>query len=334
MGDVVILDGQGGPNEILARPVDSSARNLQPTGSSFAGGRDRAVDVWLAAYSSPHTRDAYRRNIRAWFDWCDLYRVPLEEARRGDVDAHRSEMDEADPQPAIATVRQRLAAISSFYIYWVQEGELTYNPAAHARRPKAGREPGSIALTLPQARQLVDYCDELPDIRPALVVRLLLETGMRVSELCAAEASDLGVSSGHRTLTIVRKGGISATTVLLPASGHMVDVYLRGRTSGPLLATNGCKRGEPGPLDRGYVRRLLRRLAVEAGLPAEVCERMHPHVLRHTTATLLDERGVPMQRIQRQLGHADIRQTELYAGHRQELEASPVYVIGQMLAAA
>lgn len=296
-------------------------------------GRDTAVNIWLNAYDSTHTRAAYGRDITRWFDHLDLYGVDLTQARRGDVDAYRSEMQDTGEPPAIATVRRRLAAVSSFYIYWVEDGALTYNPAAHARRPKASREPGSIALTLAQARQLQDYADSLPDIRPAMVVRLLLETAMRVSELRAAMVDDLAVSSGHRTLTITRKGGIRASTVLTPATGHMLDVYLRGRTVGPLLATSGCRRGGVrGPLDRGYVRDLVRRLAVEAGLPAEVCEHMHPHVLRHSAATLLDEAGVPMQRIQRQLGHADIRQTELYAGHRRELEASPVYVLGALLA--
>lgn len=294
-------------------------------------GRDLAVKIWKSAYKSVHTQAAYERDIKKWFDWLDLYGVDLTNARRGDVDAYRSEMDDTDPPVAIATVRRRLAVISSFYRYWVQEDLLQRNPAAYARRPKASTEPGSIALTLNQSRQLVEYCDGLAHLRPCLAVRLLLETGMRVSELCAATVGDLSVSSGHRTLTIVRKGGIVATTALLPATAAKLDTYLDGRTSGPLLATAG-RKGTPGVLDRGYVRDLTRRMAVESGLPREVCERMHPHVLRHTAATLLDEAGVPMQRIQRQLGHADIRQTEMYASHRRELDASPVYTMGGLLA--
>jgi integrase/recombinase XerD len=296
--------------------------------------REAAVEIWLNAYSSDHTRGAYGRDIKKWFDWLDLYGVPLEHARRGDVDAYRSEMEDEDPPPAIATIRRRLAAVSSFYRYWVQEDELSRNPAAHARRPKASQEPGSIALTLAQSLQLLAYVDSLPDNRPAVILHLLLESGMRVSELCNAMVGDLSVSSGHRTLTITRKGGARAAVVLLPSTGQLVDVYLNGRTDGPLIATSGVKRGGvPGPLDRGYVRDLCRRLTVEAGLPSEICERMHPHVLRHTVATLLDEAGVPMQRIQQLLGHADIRQTELYAGHRRDLAASPVYALGGLLAA-
>jgi integrase/recombinase XerD len=296
--------------------------------------REAAVQIWLTSVKSAHSQAAYARDIKKWFDWLDLYGVPLEHARRGDVDAYRSEMYDTDREPAIATVRRRIAVVSSFYNYWVEEEELIRNPAKHARRPVANKQPGSIALTLSQLNQLIAYVDQLPDIRPAVIIHLLAELGMRVSELCGAMVSDLSVSSGHRTLTITRKGNVRAAVVLLPSTGHLIDVYLNGRTSGPLVATSGVKRGGvPGHLDRKYVRDLCRRLVVEAGLPPEICERMHPHVLRHTAATLLDEAGVPMQRIQELLGHADIRQTELYAGHRRSLAASPVYALGGLLAA-
>lgn len=334
MGEVAILTGRPEPSGIRSNrtPLTVAPTTIYP--KERWPGLAAAVEIWLRAYDSPNTRTAYRSDIRGWLDWCGLYGIDPTDARRGDVDAYRSEMQDAEPAPAVRTVQRRLAALSSFYLYWVAEGGLDYNPAAHARRPKASQTPGSIALTLAQARQLVDYADTLPDIRPSLVIRLLLETGMRVSELCAAEVTDLALNSGHRTLTIVRKGGIEATTVLTIRTAQALEIYLQGRTEGPLLATSGCKKdGTPQPLDRGYVRKLVRRIAREAGLPAEVVERMHPHVLRHTAATLLDEAGIPMQRIQRQLGHADIRQTELYAGHRQELEASPVYVLGSLLAA-
>lgn len=296
-------------------------------------GRKLAVDRWVNASPSDNTRAAYRGDIGRWFAWCDLYGIPLEGARRWDVDAYRDEMADDDPTPKTATVRRRLAAVSSFYRYWVREDLLPRNPAEHAGRPKALKEPGSIALTRAQARQLLVYAEQLPDIRAAVIVRLFLETGMRVSELCGATVADLGYSGGHRTLTITRKGGLRATLPLAPGLAHGIDVYLQGRASGPLLATSGCQRedGQPWHLARKYVRELLRRLAVEAGLPPEVCERMHPHVLRHTVATLLDEEGLTIQETQRLLGHADPRTTELYIEHRRGLDSSPVYVLGRLL---
>lgn len=295
--------------------------------------REAAVQIWLTSLKSVHSQAAYARDIKRWFDWLDLYGVPLEHARRGDVDAYRSEMYDGGTEPAIATVRRRIAVVSSFYNYWVEEEELQRNPAKFARRPAANKQPGSIALTLNQLNQLIAYVDGLPDNRPAVIIHLLAELGIRVSELCGAMVSDVSVSSGHRTLSVVRKGNVRAALVLLPSTGHLIDTYLNGRAHGPLVATSGARSGGvPQPIARKEIRSMIRRLSVEAGLPSEVCERMHPHVLRHTAATVLDEAGAPMQRIQELLGHIDIRQTEMYASHRRSLDSSPVYLMGTLLA--
>ncbi|MFI0374208.1 tyrosine-type recombinase/integrase [Actinomadura sp. 1N219] len=207
---------------------------------------------------------------------------------------------------------------------------LARNPAAHVRRPRQSDEPSSIALTRAQAVALIAAADT-DGLRSAIITRLLLEIGMRVSELCAADA--FASTSGHRTLGIVRKGGKVAALPVTPATAHVIDRYLNGRTDGPLLCTSGAKcAGVPQPLDRGYVRDLLRRLAVEAGLPREVCEAMHPHVLKHTVGTLLDEENVPVQEIQRLLGHADPRTTQGYALVQPALSPpyqAPVIVAGQ-----
>ncbi|WP_165975204.1 tyrosine-type recombinase/integrase [Actinomadura rubrisoli] len=109
-----------------------------------------------------------------------------------------------------------------------------------------------------------------------------------------------------------------------PETGHLIDAYLDGRTDGPLLRTSGAKSdGVPQPLDRKYIRSLLRRLAAEAELPQEVLEAMHPHLLRHIVATLLDEEGATVQEIQQLLGHADPRTTQGYINKRRNLAASP-----------
>ncbi|MFC4049031.1 tyrosine-type recombinase/integrase [Actinomadura syzygii] len=296
------------------------------------GGPNAAIEIWLRAYTSPNTRDAYRRDVGRWFTWCYDYGIEVADARRGDVDAYRAELDDHDPPLAARTRRRRLAAISSFYAYWLIEDVLPRNPAAHVRRPRPPDEPSSIALTRSQAVALIGAADN-DGLRSAIVTRLLLETGMRVSELCGADADDLASTSGHRTLDIVRKGGKTATLPITPATAHLIDRYLNGRAEGPLLRSSGAKSdGVPQPLDRGYVRHLLRRMALEAGLPHEVCEAMHPHVLRHTVATLLDEENIPVQEIQRLLGHTDPRTTQSYIDKRKNLDASPVYIMGRLLA--
>lgn len=285
---------------------------------------EAAVQVWLDSYRSENTRDAYRRDLRRWFEWCRGDGTDPGTARRADVDGYARDLDEEDLSSA--TKARRLAAVSSFYTYWMVEGVLDRNPAAHVRRPRVPDEPGSIALTRAQLQALVAYVDRQADKRAAIVVRLLAELGLRVSELCRAGVGDLGYSSGHHTLAVVRKGDVRATLPLPPRTADLIRGYVGDRASGTILVTASWL-----PVDRHYVRHLLRRLAREAGL--EVWEQMHPHVLRHTVATLLDESGRKIQDIQRMLGHADPRTTQRYTHHRAGLDASPVYDLAGLLAA-
>lgn len=293
-----------------------------------ADGRTHAVKTWLDSYGSDNTRDAYRRDIGFWFDWTDGEGIDPTTAMRADVDQYARSLDAETPALSPATKARRISAVSAFYRYWLFEGIITHNPAAHVRRPKVSAEPGSISLTQKQIVDLLDYIDRTKDLRSAVIVRVLAELGIRVSELCNATVADLGYSSGHRTLGFTRKGGVRASLPLAPRTASIVDTYLDGREDGWLVQTsNGT------PLQRQYVRLLLQRLSRESGHPPEVWKKMHPHVLRHSVATLLDERGRKIQDIQRMLGHADSRTTQRYIDYKENLDSSPVYDLAALYAA-
>jgi integrase/recombinase XerD len=282
---------------------------------------EAAIFFWLDSKTSPHTKAAYGRDIRSWFTWCRENSVPVDGARRADVDAWRGSLT-----GSAATVARMLAAVSSFYSYWMEEDLVARNPAANAKRPKVSTAPVSIALTLRQAHLLLGYIDGLADLRAGVIVRLLAETGMRVGELCGAGVTDLAMTGGHHVLWVTRKGGARQALPIATATHARVMDYLDGRTDGWIIHVRRTERRQgDGRMDRSYVRQLLRRLTREAGLPAEVHTRMHPHVLRHSAATLMHADGVPVAEIQLVLGHADIRTTQRYIHHAESLENNPVY---------
>lgn len=312
----------------VARRGATSVRAVDAAQWDEADGRTRAVNIWLKAFASPHTREAYLRDIEDWFAWCDRNDVPVAEARRADVDDWRDAMTGAPSSTA-----RRLSAVSSFYDYWLSEDVVARNPAKRARRPKVSADPGSIRLTRSQAAALLGHVDSLPDKRPAVIVRLLAETGMRVSELCGARVEHLGMSGGHHILTVTRKGGGEQQLPVAAGTWVRVEAYLAGRKEGWILELARTeRRSGDGRMDRSYVRQLLRRTARGAGLPEEVWQHMHPHVLRHSAATLLAEDNVPVHEIQALLGHADLRTTQRYIHHAGELDASPVYRLSALLA--
>lgn len=313
--------------------VRASVRDVDAAQWDRPDMRKQAVKIWLDAQRSEHTKAAYRRDIAKWFRWCDEADVPVADARRADVDLWRNELTADSESPA--TIARRLSSVSSFYDYWLTEDIVARNPAKRAKRPKVSIEPVSIALTRRQAADLLAYVNSTSDQRTGIIVRLLAQTGMRVSELCNARAEDLGMSGGHHTLTITRKGGERQALPIGGDTCERIMDYLDGRTAGWILEVRRTERrgaGNDGCMDRSYVRVLLRRISREAGLPPEVCERMHPHVMRHSAATLLAADNVPPHEIQQMLGHADLRTTQRYIHHAKSLDASPVYRLTQLLA--
>jgi integrase len=94
---------------------------------------------------------------------------------------------------------------------------------------------------------------------------LLTLNGLRVSEACNAQVTDLSTERGHRVLTVTRKGGRRAQVALAPRNAAALETHLDGRTSGPLLLAN-----DGGNLDRYDATRIVRRLARAAGISKHI----------------------------------------------------------------
>lgn len=270
-----------------------------------------AVLAWLTSHRSPATREAYRRDVAAWLTWCAAQAVDPLQARRRHADLWRDQMHRDGL--ADATIARRLAAVSSMYAYLVDEDLADRNPAARVKRPRGTVDRAATpALDDAEAADMLAAASapgESPRTRAA--VALLLTLGLRVSELVAADVEDLGVERGHRTLTVTRKGGGRARLVVPGPVAHDVDLYLAGRSTGPLLATS-----TGGRVDRRAMHRLVVRLAQRAGVPAG---HVGPHALRRTAATLLLDGGTPLRDVQQLLGHADPRTTQGYDRSRKVL---------------
>ncbi|NUU22089.1 MAG: tyrosine-type recombinase/integrase, partial [Streptomycetaceae bacterium] len=245
-------------------------------------------------------------------------------AARGDVEASAAVCRD-QLQEAAATRARRLAAVSSLYVYAVDTGVLSVNPVAAVKRPKVSQDHSpTLGLTADQGRAVL-AAGEAESPRTGALVALLLLGALRVSEACAARAEHLGVDRGHRVLTVHGKGGTARQLALVPRLAHALDVQLAGRDTGFVLVTRTGR-----PWDRAEAWRAVRRIATRAGVPH--ADRISPHSLRHTAATLALEAGAPLHRVQDLLGHADPRTTRRYDRRRKALDGHAAYTLGQALA--
>lgn len=211
---------------------------------------------------------------------------------------------------ASRSIARHLTTLRNFFAFLMREGDLDCDPAAGLAAPKQW-------TTLPKYLNL-DQMTRLSGAPPAgkptgvrdrAMLELLYAAGLRVSELCELELSDLNQELG--VLRVTGKGGKQrivpvGTTALAAVRDYLSQgrpQLLHGRGSRYLFVTS---RG--GRLSRQGFWKLLGLHGKRAG----IFHGLSPHVIRHTFATHLLEGGADLRSVQSMLGHSDISTTQIY----------------------
>src|SRR3954447_7401239 len=157
------------------------------------------------------------------------------------------------------------------------------------------------------------------------LLSLLALNGLRVSEAIGANIEQLGLERGHRTLTILRKGGKIVMIPLAPRTARAVDLAIGERSDGPIFQADDGDR-----LDRHTAARIVRRVARRAG----IAKKVGPHTLRHAFITAALDAGVPLRDVQEAASHADPRTTMRYDRARVSLDRHATYIVSTFIAGA
>jgi integrase len=200
----------------------------------FSPDEQLALVGFLAGYGGL-TREAYALDLRQYVTWCTERRITLFGARRADIEAFGRHLEAAGR--ARATVARRLCTIACFYRYAEEEGLIAVSPAVHVRRPRLDYDSHATGLDRNEVGALL-VAAGLAGARDHALVSLLALNGLRVSEAIGANIEALGLERGHRTLTILRKGGKVVTIPPRPSdrSCH------RSRRWGPLRGAHLPRR--------------------------------------------------------------------------------------------
>lgn len=198
---------------------------------------------------------------------------------------------------ALATLNRRRSAVASFCQWGHSRHYWTHNPMASVERLPRNRK-----LPRPYSKPERDRIMALVLPPQEHVLRaLMFYTGLRVTPICSIRAQDIEMNDGLWRIRTIGKGSKEHSMPVLPE----LQEALRGYTfRGPYLFSTA--NGRP------WNRRAAERLTKRWGVAAEV-KPCTPHRFRHTLATMLLERGVPITQISKLLGHADISTTMIYA---------------------
>lgn len=283
------------------------------------------IDAYLrhlevARRLSPHSLEAYARDLGRLAAFAGRQTRPLETLTLADLEAFvRGLMTEGLSPASTARI---VAAVRGFYKFLRLHGHIAANPAEDLRSPKLFKALPKF-LTVESVEALLAAPDPSGPrgVRDKALIELLYATGLRVSELVGLRTADVRVAEGY--LRTVGKGRKERIVPIGDEAAAWVSRYLtdgrprlvKGRDT-PWLFLNA--RGQR--LSRVGFWKVLKAYGRAAGVPGT----LSPHVLRHSFATHLLDRGADLRAIQAMLGHASLSTTEIYT-HVLEARLRAVY---------
>jgi tyrosine recombinase XerC len=211
-----------------------------------------------------------------------------------------------------STVKRKLAAIRCLMRYLCTRENLGSNPAASVRTPHMDKRLPSF-LDVAEAERLVELPDKsaVGGLRDRAILEIFYSTGVRLSELWSLNVSDLDLYG--EVVKVKGKGRKERMVPLGRMAAGAVKEYLPER-AGFLKARN--RPGETALLVNKFGKRLARRgiqRIVRRYLErVSSLRQMSPHVLRHTFATHMLDRGADLRAVQELLGHASLSSTQVY----------------------
>jgi integrase/recombinase XerD len=309
--NAVVVDGSAAADRAgLDGTRPGNARNLGELDE-----RSEEYLDWLAFERgrSANTLAAYRRDLRAYEQWLATQHVAVTAATTGDVErfvgALRAEAK------AASSVARATVTVRGLYRYLAEEHGST-DPGADVATP---RVPSSLpkALTEAQVLSLLDAVvgDDPTARRDRAMLELLYGTGARISEVVGLSIADLDLDDA--SVRLFGKGSKERIVPLVMPVVRALAQWLGDGGRGRMAPDQWARRSDADAVflnQRGT--RLSRQgawqIVKEYGQRVGLADVLSPHVLRHSCATHLVERGADLRIVQELLGHASISTTQIY----------------------
>jgi integrase/recombinase XerD len=260
---------------------------------------------------SPNTVAAYGRDMGKFDAFAKKNKLELKQVTRDDLVDFLSSLYRQ--QLESRTVARHLVTLRNFFRFAQIHQLIPEDPSIHLESPKIRRAlPGYLRLE--EVEKLLAQPDDKTPIglRDRTMLEVLYSSGLRVSELTSLRVMDLDRNVG--CVRCIGKGNKERIVPIGKKAMALVDRYLRDAR--PQLLGKGQQGNSPvlflnrrgSRLSRVGVWKILSAYGRRAGLRVALT----PHMLRHSFATHLLERGADLRSVQLMLGHSDISTTQIY----------------------
>jgi integrase/recombinase XerD len=259
---------------------------------------------------SLNTTAAYKRDVTGFIEYLLCLDLYPEQARRDNVIGYIKGLRARGLKSRSCS--RALIALRGFYKFLMKSEIVDASPCALIDIPKEAKKLPDY-LSIIEVDKLLEAATRanVPNAqRNKAMIELLYATGLRVSELTGLKLNDLNLQAGY--LTAFGKGskqrlvpmGEAAIKCLMAYIENERGLVLKGRAAKHLFVTIRAKA-----MTRQNFWLIIKKMALIAGIEKS---RVKPHILRHSFATHLLERGADLRAVQEMLGHSDISSTQIY----------------------
>jgi integrase/recombinase XerD len=263
---------------------------------------------------------SYRRQLQKFFNF--LHNKGLDYLNIGEKSILDFIRLEGRHGGAVSSQAHLISVLKSFYRYLLQDGLLEFSPVSAVSLPKKW-------IKLPKYLSFEDISRllETPDVatpvgqRDKAILELMYATGLRISEVAQLKLADVYIDEGF--LRILGKGGKERIVPFNEISRACLRIYLD--QSRPILLKQAkAEQVFVNYCGKMFSRQGLWKMIKTQGRKIGLAGRLTPHVLRHSFATHLVERGADLRSVQMLLGHSSITTTEIYT-HLAKGQVKKVY---------
>ncbi len=273
---------------------------------------EKSLQVFLEYLSvekglASNTSQSYARDLQKLLDFFEGEKINLQKAV--DKDLVKFIHFQSRLGLSARSLARLVSTLRSYYSFLILDGVIKVNPTVNLSAPKIWFSLPKF-LSVKDVERLLQAPDEkeVKGCRDKAMLELLYATGLRVSELVSLKTNDVNLESGF--LICKGKGGKERIVPLGNSSSLAVKKYLeearqklwKRETNILFLTTRG------GAFTRQGFWKMLKEYGEQAGLS----QKISPHILRHSFATHLLERGADLRSVQLMLGHSQITTTQIY----------------------
>jgi integrase/recombinase XerC len=254
---------------------------------------------------SPQTVKAYRTDLSQFIEFCNSQnKFTAEELTEKFIKKYLMLLSEIGLETR--SISRKLASVRGLLKYAFQNQIINSNPVRYIKNPRSNKKLPEITTTesVLKIYDLADEAEKEPE-RVKIIFELLYGCALRVSELCDLNFGDLDIKS--RTLRVKGKGSKIRIVPVGQKSIEIIEEYLnktnQQNNNEPLIKTKGGNRIYP-----RFVYRIINKYLSKV----TDIKKKSPHVLRHSAATHMLDRGADLRAVKELLGHENLSTTQIY----------------------